>query len=418
MIRIGVIYDYSQSTTPIGATAPHGDGSSYAAYEKYAMLLSERFLTMGLWIFIFGLAFVGVILAIFFLSVRLSHFPFIQKAAGGRKGRSRLFALLLVIAAAAILYIWLNPINMTICIGHLIAFWLLFELIFLLIGKYSHRQINVYIPGVCGVLLTIVYMLAAAWLCLNVWVKEYSFETPKLKGDLRIVQITDSHMGATFHADGLLEYVHEINKLNPDVVLITGDFVDDGTTKEDMVNSCRALSEFKTKYGVFFSYGNHDKGYFSDEAKGWNNDQLLENLKENGVTVLQDETVLIDDRFYIIGRQDKSEADMGGTRMTPQELTKDLDPDLYKIVMDHQPCEYDDEAKAGVNLVLSGHTHGGQFFPFNQMGVLTRRYERSYGHERRGETDFIVSSGISDWELIFKTGCRSEYVVIDIHGES
>jgi predicted MPP superfamily phosphohydrolase len=59
---------------------------------------------------------------------------------------------------------------------------------------------------------------------------------------------------------------------------------------------------------------------------------------------------------------------------------------------------------------------GGQFFPFNNIGVLTRQYDRSYGLERRGNTDYIVTSGISDWNLIFKTGCRSEYVVIDVHG--
>ena len=66
--------------------------------------------------------------------------------------------------------------------------------------------------------------------------------------------------------------------------------------------------------------------------------------------------------------------------------------------------------------MLSGHSHGGQFFPFNNIGVLTRQYDRSYGYERREGTDFIVTSGISDWSLIFKTGCKSEYVVIDVHG--
>ncbi len=373
---------------------------------------------MGIWVIIIGLALTGFIVSIIFLSVRLSHFPLIQKAARGKKPLSLLIAFLIVFGAATILYFWINPVNTVICFAHLLAFWLLSELLFYIFRRVTHKKVKPYLPGTCAVIVTVIYMLIACYLCTNVWMKEYSLESPKLEGSLRVVQITDSHVGATFDAAGLLKYVHEINDLNPDIVLITGDYVDDGTTKEDMENSCKALSELKTRYGVFFAYGNHDRGYFSDDSKGWNNDQLLENLQDNNVTILQDEAVLIDGRFYVIGRKDRSEAGRGGSRMTVEELTADLDPDLYKIVMDHQPCEYDDDEKAGVNLVLSGNTHGGQFFPFNQMGVLTHQYERSYGYERRGETDYIVSSGISDWELIFKTGCRSEYVVVDINAST
>ncbi len=371
---------------------------------------------MGIWTVIAGLAMVGLILCIMFLSFRLAHFPFIRQMSGGSKNRSRLIAFFIVMAVGAILWFTLNPVNALICFLHLTSFWLLCELLFLIFRKASHKQVKIYIPGICAVIITVIYMIIAWYLCTNVIEKDYDLESSKLKGDLKVVQITDSHMGSTFDANGFLNYIHKINDLNPDVVLITGDFVDDGTTKDDMVNSCKALGELKTRYGVFFSYGNHDKGYFADETKGWNNDQLMENLTANNVTILQDEAVLIDDRFYVIGRQDRSETSRGKGRLTPEELTAGLDPDLYKIVLDHQPCEYDDDAKAGFNLVLSGHTHGGQFFPFNQMGVLTRQYERSYGYERRGDTDFIVSSGISDWELLFKTGCRSEYVVVNIHG--
>lgn len=371
---------------------------------------------MGIWAVIILLALIGFILCMFYLSLRLSHFPFIMNVAGGRKKLAMLFSLLAIFGVNVILYFTLNPINTVICIAHLTAFWALSELVFSLIRRFAHKQVPPYVPGLCGIIVTVIYMLIASYLCLNVWEKDYTLESPKLKGDLRIVQFADSHIGSTFHADGLLNYVHRINELNPDVVLITGDYVDDGTTREDMINSCKALSELKTNYGVFFSYGNHDKGYFGDEAKGWNNDDLMENLAANGVTVLQDEAVLIDDRFYIVGRQDRSESDRGAGRKTIAQLMEDLDPDIYSVVLDHQPCEYADIAKAGAGLVLGGHTHGGQFFPFNQMGVLTKQYDRSYGYERRDQTDFIVTSGIGDWELIFKTGCRSEFVVVDVHG--
>ena len=84
------------------------------------------------------------------------------------------------------------------------------------------------------------------------------------------------------------------------------------------------------------------------------------------------------------------------------------------IVIDHQPTDYANQALAEVDLVLSGHTHGGQLFPFNQVGKWIGANDRIYGHEKRNKTDFIVTSGISDWAIKFKTGTKSEYVVINI----
>ena len=78
-------------------------------------------------------------------------------------------------------------------------------------------------------------------------------------------------------------------------------------------------------------------------------------------------------------------------------------PGLYKMIKDD-----------GYDLVLSGHTHGGQMIPINYLGQWLGVNDLRYGHERRQNTDFIVSSGISDWELLFKTGCHSEYVLIDL----
>lgn len=83
-------------------------------------------------------------------------------------------------------------------------------------------------------------------------------------------------------------------------------------------------------------------------------------MTANGVKVLEDETVLLADQFYLIGRQDASEErDFAGSRASMAELTQTLDADKYQIVLDHQPCDYDAQAQSGVDLVLSGHTHGG-----------------------------------------------------------
>ena len=358
----------------------------------------------------------GVAFFMSYVSRRTASFPLVQSLMGGRKR----LAFWVCFAVWALLFFLLGlligSVNSVICMVHLAGFWLLSELFFYLLKRGTHKSFREYLPGVCAILFTICYMIIAWYLCTHVWEKDYSLESDALKGDLRIVQFADSHVGATFHAQKFRDYMLAINALHPDLVVVTGDFVDDDTSREDMIGSCEALGELETSYGVYFCYGNHDKGYFNDEAKGWTNDDLMENLAKNDVIVLQDEVRLIDDRFYVIGRQDKSEEDRGAGRKTPAQLMEGLEPDLYRIVLDHQPCEYDQEEAAGASLVLSGHTHGGQFFSFNNIGVLTRQYDRSYGLERRGNTDYIVTSGISDWNLIFKTGCRSEYVVIDVHG--
>ena len=144
---------------------------------------------------------------------------------------------------------------------------------------------------------------------------------------------------------------------------------------------------------------------------------MVAELEKNQVKVLQDETILLDGRFYLIGRQDRSEEQRGSGRASMEELTAGLDSEKYSIVLDHQPHDYEAQEASGVDLVLSGHTHGGQFFPINPMGEWMGVDDKRYGYEKRGNTGFIVTSGISDWAIQFKTGCKSEYVVVDIQGK-
>ena len=100
-----------------------------------------------------------------------------------------------------------------------------------------------------------------------------------------------------------------------------------------------------------------------------------------------------------------------------------LNPVVMKETFDYSETttmvyrnDYDAEAEAGADLVLSGHTHGGQMLPINRIGEWIGANDFTYGYERIDSTDFIVTSGISDWAIDFKTGCRSEYVVIEING--
>ena len=137
---------------------------------------------------------------------------------------------------------------------------------------------------------------------------------------------------------------------------------------------------------------------------------LEEELEKNNVTVLKDETVQITDKIYLIGRRDRSMRD----RLSMHELTEDLDKDKYMIVLDHQPHDFAAQTESGVDLVLCGHTHGGQMWPVGLLGEWSGANEKTYGLEVRDNTTFIVNSGISDWAIPFKTACIAEFGVIDI----
>lgn len=364
-----------------------------------------------MWTFIFGAVIIFAAVGFIYLISRFYRLE-LQKKLFGKKIVLRIIASVVEVSAiAAIITLTLGSMNAVVCLLHLTVFWLISDIVFLIIKKARKTDFRRYYAGGAAFIITFAYLLAGWILANNVWQKNYVIETKKNVGDIRVVQIADSHIGTTFDGKEFAEYIKEIGETSPDVLLITGDYVDDDTSKDDMTEACAALGELETKYGVYFVFGNHDKGYYNNSVRGYGAAELTDELESNGVTVLQDETVLIDDRFYIIGRQDRS---AGAARATMDELVSELDKDKFSIVMDHQPGDYDAEEAAGVDLVLSGHTHGGQMIPIGPIGELMGANDKTYGMEKRTNTSFIVTSGISDWAIRFKTGCRSEYVVIDI----
>ncbi|MBR4813529.1 MAG: metallophosphoesterase [Lachnospiraceae bacterium] len=230
-------------------------------------------------------------------------------------------------------------------------------------------------------------------------------------GTLRIAQVTDTHIGVTMDGDDLAEQLARVLEAKPDLVVVTGDFTDEDTPREDMVSACKALGAIvdKVPYGVFFVYGNHDcdcNGHFTTE-------ELDAELRANGVVVLRDETVTIADRIVVIGRRDASES-----RMRMAELMKGVDTSKFILVLDHQPCDFAAEEAAGVDLVLTGHTHGGQVIPLGLASKLLPSLfgdaDYMYGLSIRNGTGCIVSSGMSSWKIKFKTGTVSEFVIIDV----
>ncbi len=311
-----------------------------------------------------------------------------------------------------LLFIW-NSTNTNIIILHLFVIVLLGEFIYHLVCLFK-RKVDLkngqeITLAVCLV-VTILYLGYGYYLAHHVIETHYDVVATKDLGveNFRIVQVTDSHVGATMNGDDFYHYMEEINKTNPDIVVVTGDFVDDDTSYKDMVRSCEGLGILDTKYGVYFVYGNHDKGYYNYRSYG--NKELREELQKNNVVILEDEGLDIVGNIYLLGRQDTQVR----SRATAQSLMSEIDNDKYVVVLDHEPNDYDNEEEANMDLVISGHTHGGQVFPLQITDKLFGANDQIYGIEKRSDTTFIVSSGIGDWAVKFKTGTVAEYVVIDI----
>ena len=359
-----------------------------------------------MYLYIFGGFILVTIIGLIYLWTRFLKFRTVQKLSGGRKWAARLIAAVPVLIMAAC--IRLDPVNVIIAIVHLLVFFIACSLI----GRLIRRRgpVTFYWEGLCAIIITSVYLGCGWYLAHHVVETDYHLVTDKTLGkeNLRIVQISDSHIGATFDGDGFARHMETVQKAQPDVLVITGDYVDDDTKKEDMVKSCAALGKMETTYGIYYVFGNHDKGY--GNYRDFTTADLVAELEKNNVVVLEDESVLLNDSFYIVGRQDRSHRG----RASVEELTKDLDPAKYIVVLDHQPQEFADEEKAGVDLVLCGHTHGGQMIPVGFLGEFTKANEKTYGLETRGTTNIIVNSGISDWAIRFKTGTIAEYGVIDV----
>ncbi len=312
-----------------------------------------------------------------------------------------------------IIGLFIDTVNGIVVDIYLIAFIFLVKCIAFIVKKMFKFEVKeTYIVGI-GILLTLFVLINAHYRAFNVVETDYTVYTEKNIGTkkFRIVQISDSHIGTTIDGKKFSKYMDDINALEPDIVVLTGDYVDDNTKYQDMIDASEGLSHLKTKYGVYFIYGNHDKGY--SNYRDFTDTEIKEELAKNNVVILEDEIVDITDKIVLIGRCDKENKN----RLSIMELVKDLDHDKYLIVLNHQPNDYQNESQAKVDLVLSGHTHGGQLFPLGELGLLLGANNKIYGMEKQNQTTFIVNSGISDWAIKFKTGTISEYVVIDIKND-
>jgi predicted MPP superfamily phosphohydrolase len=229
---------------------------------------------------------------------------------------------------------------------------------------------------------------------------------PALEG-LRIVTFSDGHLSATYGGRRFERLVQLVNEQRPDVVAIVGDLVDGGV--DELREDVAPLADLVSAQGVFFVTGNHE--YFVDTGE-W-----MRHLPTLGVEVLRNERVAIrrgTASFDLAGIDDRTAAFSGvpGHGADLDAALDGRDDSTPVVLLAHQPFMVDQARAAGVDLQLSGHTHGGQLWPFDQLIRLDQPAVE--GLSRHGDTQLYVTSGAGYWGPPMRIGARPEITVVEL----
>lgn len=229
---------------------------------------------------------------------------------------------------------------------------------------------------------------------------------PKALDGFTLVQISDVHIGGILQRKFFDAVVAQMNGLKPDLVAVTGDLVDGEV--EDLGHSVAALENVRAKYGAWFCTGNHD--YYSG-ANAW-----VAALDRMGVKSLRNARTSIGDAgasFDLIGVDDWGARRRGyGRGYDLDKALEGRDPERASVLLAHQPANFDEAAKRGIGLQLSGHTHAGQAFPGTVIVPLVWPwYEGLY---REGDGQIFVSRGCGFWGPPLRIGAPPEIVKITL----
>ena len=241
---------------------------------------------------------------------------------------------------------------------------------------------------------------------------DYMLETDKFSGEIKLALMSDVHLGNAMNADSFLKTVDRAISEGADALILAGDLVDEGSELSDFEALCEGLSRRPMRLGAYYVFGNHDGAHYGGTVTS----PAVENgLTDAGVTVLTDESLLLNGWLRIVGRKEASVR----SRLTPEALLKNTDPETeFVLMIDHQPAETKACAAAGVDLLLSGHTHNGQIWPIGLISKWFGINEIEYGLEDVDGMKAMVSSGVSGWGCSFRTSGRSEFVMITLRGVS
>ena len=239
---------------------------------------------------------------------------------------------------------------------------------------------------------------------------------------LKIILLADLHLGYNIGCSQMKQMVMKVNQQSPDLIVVAGDIFDNEyDALDDPDQLVKIFRQLKSQYGVYAVYGNHDIDekilagftFGSGREKKVSDPRMDEFVKRAGMKLLRDESVCIDQSFYLYGRPDAEKVGRGiSRRKTPKELVNGMDLKKPVIVLDHEPRQLEELNQAGVDIDLCGHTHDGQLFPGNITIHLF--WKNPYGYRKVGNAHQIVTSGVGLFGPNMRVGTKAEIVVVNV----
>ena len=256
------------------------------------------------------------------------------------------------------------------------------------------RLVDVWSAAVTVLGISMTISLVGILFALITVVKKVTFESSLLTGPLRFVQITDVHIGSRSKAF-LEQVIRKVQALQPEFLCITGDFIDASGVAEEELAVLRTL-----ECPIYFTIGNHER--YEDL------DEILATMRALGVNVLRTNAIHHREDVQVLGIDDRDDA-----HQVEQELVKmEVDRQAFGILLYHRPHGLEAAEASGVDLMISGHTHNGQIFPFNL--VVNRVFDRVAGMYQLGKSRLYVSQGTGTWGPVMRVGTRSEITLFEI----
>ncbi len=290
------------------------------------------------------------------------------------------------------------------------------ELIQLLINFFPQLQpFPLSAPQVAGGVILLLFVICC-YGTINARshvITNYDLVLPKKQSpleNLRIVMVSDMHLGWIYGENNLREMVTAANAQKPDLIFLVGDIIDEGISPDFAENLTAIMSELNPTIGTYAVSGNHE--FISNQQDNFN-----KWLTDAGIHVLNDDFDNINDSLYIAGRIDASIKSFSrsdrGTRLELPDLMQKIPTErLPVILLDHQPTNLILPSASGIDLQFSGHTHKGQFFPNNFL--TSKIYALDWGHYINGSFQAIISNGYGTWGPPVRIGNHPEMVVCNI----
>lgn len=326
-----------------------------------------------------------------------------------------IISIILALGLGFCCYNFANTI--TIIMLHIIVISLFVDLIYLIV-KLILRKNNIdikrsikciYTFGILPILMSSIFIIYGAINMTKIVETKYDITTNK-NLDYKIVMISDTHYDTIQNPKILKTYVDKFSQMNLDLLILDGDIIDESTSKESIKEVFNILSNVKTKYGIYYVYGNHDRGNYGT-SKVFTKEELDNYIRSCNINVLSDESVIINNQLLITGREDYKDKSIN--RKEIEDINKDIDTNnYYKIMLDHEPVEIEDVLNNNYDLMLSGHTHAGQIWPSGAFLRLIGRY--NYGKYEIDDLTLLVSSGFTGWGYPIRTEKHCEYVLINL----